>query len=116
MMGQPPRGVPMADLFQKTAQIDRRQRLRLPIGRFFSTKPPRVHVGDQLEGHRPDFRIEVTGLRVSERPTLENEIGSLADPVDGLDRRVEPLEVMNSLDESPLPSPVEVEVVDRSIS
>ena len=47
---------------------------------------------------------------------MQDEVGAFAYPIDGVNLGVEPLQIVDSFDERPLPAALQIEVVDRSIA
>ena len=83
-----------------------------------STRPSRARIqsGDQFECGRTDARIEIVGLDVRQRPAFQDQVRPLANPVDRVNGRVEPLQIMRAVDERSLPAPFEIEVINRRIA
>ena len=116
-MREPGGGIPSADPFQELAQLVATQRLGL--GR--SVRLPRsapasrsainssaTSSGCWRRGRRPRRMLSVRRCKTRFGPSRTRSIG--------VNLGVEPLEIMDPLDERPLPSPLEVEVVDRRIA
>ena len=109
-------GIPAGDSYQKIPQGRVVQGSGLAHRRFLAAQATAVQLGDQAQGDAANLEIEIADLVIAQSTSPEDEIGSLAHPVDRVDARVQALEKVRHIDVSALPAALKVEVVDRCVA
>ena len=115
-MSEPGRGIPPADPSRKSRSSS--GSAVVALGDAGSTRSRRAASRRARSGRGRSSApcVEVSGFGVRQGPPLQDQIWPFAHPVDRVNARVEPLQVVRAVDKRPLPAPFEIEVIDRRIA